>query len=380
MDDEALDIPLYYLRSYKWLKALTYLPNFNCVMNANGTFLNQFFERLSFEVFAPQSQTPFVNMKHLGRFLYFLFKNNPVNFQAFFLMYNLPFLLYEFIGYSEVFDLLLECISPAASSFTRDYSEETLNRFCQYFKMSRFFADFGELLFTGEQPDDKKKSVNFKPMFIGEISKVVTSGNTGAAFDVQELPKEDVYSIVEERKKIKSDIDLLLKHFNEASKHRGSLYRMRSFSDQIKANRQVGFEAEKARHPAIFEKLSKAKERIIFVDYEKIKHNPLFQPRQSSPKTVHTETILRSTSPTRLNKKGAIESMGDRLDAGKKSLDGTIISLRSRQTTWVRHQRPRPQAISHTRLLPTEESCSAHQTRQLHRRRVRPTRRQISKE
>ena len=322
MEGDAPDIPLYYLRSYKLTKALTFLPNYTCVINANGTFLNVFFERLATEVLGPKSLVPFVNMKHLGLLLLFLFNTNPVNFQAFFLMYNLPFILYEYIEYSEIFDVILLSVSPAGAGVFPDFTEEILTRYCMYYKMSRFFADLGELMFYGEYIDEKKKDVNFKPLFIGEIAKVVNSGNSGAAFDIREMGKDDIYSTIEEKTGIKTDVDLILKHFNDMSKKKNQLFRMRSFADQLKDNKRSGFEVEKMRFPGIFETLSKAKERIVFVDYEKIKNRPLFEGIKVSPRGGKSTTNMRVNSPNRLNKKGFLQDLSIKHGIQKRSLDG----------------------------------------------------------
>ena len=96
--------------------------------------------------------------------------------------------------------------------------------------------------------------MNFKPLYLGEISKVITSGGTGAASDTRDIPEEEQYKIAEERKKLKTDIDLVIKYIIDISKNRSTLIKARSQLEVT--SRRLGFDYERLRFPEIFDRLA----------------------------------------------------------------------------------------------------------------------------
>lgn len=328
MGEEKDDIPLHYLRSYKAAIALSTRPNYNFVINSNGSFLNHFFIKLTEEILGKPNETPFMNMSVLGIFLKFLLRHDPISFQAFYMVYNLPYCLADHMANADIRDLMAMTLLPTTS--VCDSSDESIFRYVNYCKMSSFFGDLSSRLYTGRPIDMKKASINYKPMYLGEINKVISAGGAGAALDTRDMPDEDIYTVLEERKKLKTDIDLIMKHFNELANRKNVLFRMRSTMN-FNIEKRMGFEIEKARFPEIFKKLQENTDFVIFVDYMDIKDIEIYpikghgQSKRNRQSSKTPRRLMPSRSPTRMDRKGRLEDSqeSDRSVHARRSLQGT---------------------------------------------------------
>lgn len=293
MGDEKSQMVYHFLRAYKVALTVSHRPNFNFIVNTNGSFLSRFFQKLTEEVLAASNGQVFTVMDTVAIFLKFLLRYEGINFQAFYLVMNLPYYLLPHIASIQVLDTLLNPLLP--TTVVIDNSEETLNRYLTYTRLSSYFEDVAAKLYAGTSVEAAKQKMAYKPMFLGDISKVIASFGSGAVLDTQDMPLEDKYSVVEERRSIKTDIDLLLRHFHEMAKRRNVLFRMRSTLN-VDQERQTGFEIEKTRFPEIFKKLKESKDFIKLVDYESIRDREIYPPHGSSPRKTKKVT---SRSPTR---------------------------------------------------------------------------------
>jgi len=254
-----------------------------------------FFEKLTREVFANPEDIPLGNMNLLGTFFKFIMKYDPITFQAFFLYYNLPYYLAAHLDNTTISDLMVQTLSPTSAYI--DCNEESLNRYAAYARLSNFLFDLSEVMVNNSELPEKKKSLNYRPLFLGEISKAISTGSTGISSDLRELPEEDMYTLVEERRGIKNaDIDLLLKHFNDLSKKKSVLFKMRSAIDKISSTKRLTFEIEKARYPEIYEKLKNSKDAIEFVDYEKIRHREVFKVKGANESLIPGKKGSKNTN------------------------------------------------------------------------------------
>lgn len=335
MEDEKDLLVYHFFRAYKVANSLSNMSNYNFIVNCNGSFLNRFFQKLTEEVLAVGNTTPYANMNTTAIFLRFLLRHDAVTFQAFFLVFNLAYYLLPHIKHHQILDILVLPMMPI--TVLTENSEEALTRYAGYCKLACFFEDLMLKLYCGKNVEGTKQKMSYKPMFLGEISKVIASCGTGALQDTRDSPLEEKYSVLEERRGIKTDIDLLLKHFHELSKRRNVLFRMRSTMN-FDSDRKSGFEIEKTRFPEIFKKLKETKDHVIFVDYEDIKDREIY-PKPGNTSEIH-KTKLRSRSPekSRHSKSPQRSKLGsdDSLDfAGtlqrRKSLQGRNCLVRGRK-------------------------------------------------
>ena len=311
MGEEVDLIPFYFLRAYKAALTMSTTPNYNFIVNSNGSFLSKFFNKLV-EVLSAENEPPYAVLNTIAIFLKFLLKSDAICFQAFFLVFNLPFLLLPYISSNNILDILLTPMLPSVT--VCENNEEALNRYMTYCKLSSFFDDLAIRLYSGKRVEIPKQKMGYKPMYLGEISKVIASYGTGGLLDTHDSPLEEKYSVLEERRSIKTDIDLILRHFNEMARRKNVLFRMRSTMN-FDIDKNMGFQIEKARFPEIFKKLKESKDQIIFVDYEAIKDTEIYpkdgKARRSQKPQLRSRSPAKSRkskSPGKLNKLVSDES------------------------------------------------------------------------
>lgn len=284
-EDEATLVPFYYLRSFKIVQTLTNTANFNFITNAAPTFLNLFFEKLTNEVLNSKKSRLQINLDHLGLFLRFFMKSEPITFQAYMLVYNLYFHLAEYLHNHQLREVIVHTLAPSTVFF--ELTEEALSRYCMYARLSGFFQDLGDKLYAGVAIEQKKRSSSFRPLYLGEITKVIGSMLGAASLEPKDLIEEQKYLLVEERRKFKvADIDLVMKHFLDQARKKPMLFRMKSYIEKLSLPKRPTIEEEKARYPEIFEKLRTSKDSIIFVDYENIKDIEIYRIEGSEMKML----------------------------------------------------------------------------------------------
>lgn len=330
MGQEKEDIALHYLRSYKAAQAICVSQNYNFVLNSNGSFLNHFFLKLTGEILGKPNELPFMNLNVLGMFFKFLIKQDPISFQAFWLVYNMPYNLASYMHHANIREVLSMTLQPTTSFC--DHSNEALLRYVNYCKMSGFLFDLSAQLYTGQPSVVKKSSINYKPMYLGEINKVISAGGSGAALETRDLPAEEVYTVVEERKKLKTDVDLIMKHFGELAKRKNVLFRMRSTMN-FSIDKRLGFEVEKARFPEIFKKLQANEDNVVFVDYHLIKDIEIYPKlkagvvRGRELRSRSPDKLRVSRSPVRMDRRGRLEDSreSERSHRSRRSLQGRSV-------------------------------------------------------
>jgi hypothetical protein len=290
-DEEAELVPYHFFRSFKVVQTLTNTVNFNFITNAAPTFLNLFFEKLTTEVLNTPSSRLQMNLDHLGMFMKFLMKSEPISFQAYMLVYNLSFHFAEYLHNQQLREVLVHILAPSTSFF--ELTDEALNRYCMYTRLSGFFNDLGDKLYSGQQMEAKKRSTGFRPLYLGEITKVIGNLLGAATLEPKEFIEEERYLLVEERKKFKiADVDLIIKHFLEQSKKKPLLFRMKTYIEKLSNPKKPTFEEDKARYPEIFEKLRSSKDSIIFVDYDTIKDIEIYPLVSIESKKLRSSTRL----------------------------------------------------------------------------------------
>lgn len=318
-EDEVMLVPLYYLRSFKIIQTLTHTGNFNFVTNAAPTFLNLFFEKLTNEVLNSKKSRLQMNLDHLGLFLRFFMKSEPITFQAYMLVYNLYFHLAEYLHNYQIREIIVHTLAPGTIFF--ELTEEALSRYCMYARLSGFFQDLGDKLYAGTTIEEKKRSSGFRPLYLGEITKVIGNMIGSASLEPKDLIEEEKYLLVEERKKFKvSDVDLVMKHFLDQARKKPMLFRMKSYIEKLSLPKRPTIEEEKARYPEIFEKLRTSKDSIIFVDYDKIKEIEIY-PTEGSEMKLLRNSSKNFGSPA----KPAGYKLGHHVH---KSVDGNLAIIR----------------------------------------------------
>ena len=330
---ECQDIPNYYFRSYKVCQVLTNIQNYNFILNSHADALAIFFEKLTTEVLNQPNSFATLNLNHLGLFLKFLAKNDHITFQAYCLIYNLPFNLIKYLHNPHINDIMVAIFSPLSGVICEN-SEETLMRYSNYCRFSGLFADLGEHMFLDRPIDSKKMKTEYRPMFIGDISKVVASGITGAALEIRDIPEEEMYIIAEEKKKLKTDIDLLLKHFNDIVKKKPAFFKMKTAVENLMSGKSLSYDIAKSRNIDILEKLKNSKDVVIMVDYDKIKDVVLFEgkhPKSSTHLGMSTAkpiNLVEGTYSPRKTEKSPNKprGIGDTEESKPKSLDGNILT------------------------------------------------------
>ena len=295
-EDEAQLVPFHYLRSYKIAQTLTNTANLNFITNAAPTFLNLFFEKLTTEVLNCKTPKLQMNLDHLGMFLKFFAKSEPITFQAYMLVYNLYFHLAEYLHYHPIREIIVQTMTPSTAFF--ELTEEALNRYCMYARLSGFFQDLGDKLYSGQPIEAKKRSSNFRPLYLGEITKMIGNMLGAATLEPKDLIEEEKYLLVEERRKFKgTDIDLVLKHFLDQVRKKPMLFRMKSYIEKLSLPKKQSIEEEKARYPEIFEKLRSSKDSIIFVDYDAIKDIEIYPVEGSDLKSMRNSSRMQGAAP-----------------------------------------------------------------------------------
>jgi hypothetical protein len=171
---ELRQMPLYYLRSFKMVQALTLYINFRFVLNSNANFIDTFFKKLYTDVFT--SKRPVIcNFDHISRLIMFMLEKESYIVQNYIFRYNIPYHFLEYLDYPVVYDFLLGVFSPSAPQIK--ISHDVQKKFWEYLKETRFFNEMGDYIYNGNDLPANKKLEEYRTVKLGNFNKMILSCN-----------------------------------------------------------------------------------------------------------------------------------------------------------------------------------------------------------
>ena len=332
------------------MKALTIYPNFKFILNSNQTFIDTFFKKIIEEVFSqknPTNPATLCNVGHLAKLLIFMLEKKAYIIQSYFLRYNLPYYLVEYLDYPAVFDLVSGICSFGSPHLK--LTPDIADRFWGYFKETNFLTELAMLMYEGTPLPASKRGEGYKTVYLGDFSKMIMGAEDDYTLANYEflVEKKSGFVLAEERHKVSKDVDRIFKHL----KGRG--------------NEMLEVETDFLRSPARDHRTTSATkldDKTSIVDLKKVEMtmdspdaSPTFKmrarpisafPNNSRKKTSSNQSFGRKkTSPRRtaererprkptvarftLNQRARSKKMGRRLAETKKNtifVDSTEVS------------------------------------------------------